>query len=118
MMQEKNESPPAMTLALVGAHLLNEDGSDRRKLIAACQAGEPVQLRLEPGSLQDKPAVAVLTMQDEQLGYLTVERSARISELMRKGHEVKAVFQDKNAFGAWIRVAFDGELPLVGEWRE
>lgn len=104
---------PAMSLAVVGAQYPNKDGSDRRYEILLCPPGEPVELRPEPKNKHDELAVAVYSARGIQIGYLTAERCGRIGQLMRLGREVTAVFQDKSKAGAWIRVAFDGEVPVV-----
>lgn len=109
---------PAMSLAVVGAQYPNSDGSDRRFEILLCKSGEPVQLRPEPNNRHDEQAVAVFSVRNVQLGYLTAERCGRIGAIIRAGREVHAFFQRKTEFGAWIRVAFDGELPIVQEFRE
>lgn len=106
---------PAMSLAVVGAQYPNPDGSDRRFEILVCKPGEPVELRPEPKNPHDERAVAVFSCRGIQLGYLTAERCGRISRLIREGREVQAVFQQGDARGAWIRAAFDGEEPVVGE---
>lgn len=117
-MSELGRPLPAMTLAVVGVQYPNDDGSDRRAAIEACAIGEPVELRPEPKNKFDELAVAVFSQRGEQLGYLTAERCGRIGGLIRKGHEVRAVFQGKEMFGAWIRVAFDGEEPVVRDLRK
>lgn len=106
---------PAMSLAVVGAQYLNRDGSDRRFEILLCKPGEPVDLRPEPKNKHDERAVAVFSCRGVQVGYLTAERCGRIGQLIREGREVQALFQHKSEFGAWIRVAFDGETQVVGE---
>lgn len=107
-----------MTLAVVGAQYPNADGSDRRQAIAECAIGELVELRPEPNNRFDNLAVGVWSSKGMQLGYLTAERCGRIGSLMRQGREVRAVFQGREVFGAWIRVAFDGEEPVVRDLRK
>lgn len=104
---------PALTLAVVGAPFANADGSDRRAEIARCQAGELVELRPEPDNKKDERAVAVFSSRGVQLGYLSAERCGRIGSILRSGREVQAVFQTADTFGAWIRVAFDGQAPAL-----
>lgn len=48
-----------------------------------------------------------------QLGYLASERAVWIGTLARQGHEARAVFQGMTATAGWIRVAFDGEEPVL-----
>lgn len=104
-----------MSLAVVGARYPNRDGSDRRFEILLCGAGEPVELRPEPKNKRDERAVAVYSTRGVQIGYLTAERCGRVGGLIREGREVQAVFQARTQFGAWIRVAFDGESPVVDD---
>lgn len=106
---------PAMSLAVVGVDQPNPDKgkSNRRFEIALCAPGDPVELRLEPKNKADENAFAVLSDRGIQLGYLTAERAPRIGALIRQGREVIAVFQAPARHGAWIRAAFDGEVPIV-----
>lgn len=104
---------PAHSLAVVGAQYPNRDGSDRRFEILLCTPGEPVELVPEPRNRHDENAVAVRSARGVQIGYLTAERCGRIGSILRSGREVQAVFQAPVSWGAWIRVAFDGEVPTV-----
>lgn len=104
---------PAMSLAVVGGRFLNADGGSRQFEIMLCEPGEPVDLRPEPKNPHDQRAVAVMSARGIQIGYLTAERCGRIGALIRSGREWRAVFQAPTNFGAWIRIAFDGEEPAV-----
>lgn len=104
---------PALSLAVVGAHHPNRNKSNRMFEILLCVPGEPVELRPEPKNKHDERAVAVFSSRGVQMGYLSAERCGRIGALIRAGREVHAIFQDKADFGAWIRVAFDGEEPAL-----
>ena len=106
---------PQMSLAVVGVGFANRDGSNLQFAIAECDPGEPVELRPEPKNKADERAVAVWSARGVQMGYLTAERCGRIGALIGQGREVRAVFQAQAQFGAWIRVAFDGEEPTVPE---
>ncbi len=112
-MREIDRPLPAMSLAVVGAIHANSDGSNRRFEISLCRPGEPVDLRPERKNRHDERAVGVWSMRGIQIGYLTAERCGRIGAIIRMGREVQAVFQSATRFGAWIRVAFDGEVPVV-----
>jgi hypothetical protein len=105
---------PSMSLAVVGVQYPNADGSNRLFEIALCVPGEVVELRPEPKNKHDERAVAVFSCRGQQIGYLTAERCGRIGRLIQRGHEVRALFQAQAQHGAWIRVAFDGEVPLLG----
>lgn len=102
-----------MSLAVVGGRFLNADGGSRQFEIMLCDPGEPVDLRPEPKNPHDPRAVAVISARGIQIGYLTAERCGRIGALIRSGREWRAVFQAATNFGAWIRIAFDGEEPVV-----
>lgn len=106
---------PAMSLAVVGADFENEDKrrTNRRFEILLCKPGDPVELRPEPKNKADKLAVAVFSERGIHIGYLTAERCGRIGALIDEGREVQAVFQAGAPWGAWVRVAFDGEVPKV-----
>lgn len=104
---------PSLSLAVVGADYPNKRGPTRRFEIALCVPGEPVELVPEPRNPADPRAVAVLSARGVQLGYLTAERCGRMSQIIAAGHEVRAVFQRASRSGAVIRVAFDGEEPVL-----
>lgn len=104
---------PTMSLAVVGVHHPNADGSNRRFEVELLAPGDPVDLVPEPTNKKDPRAVAVFARAGGQLGYLTAERCGRIGALIREGREVQAVFQAGASHGAWIRVAFDGAVPVV-----
>jgi hypothetical protein len=108
------EPVPSISLAVVGAQFPNADGSNRRFEILLCKPGEPVELHPEPRNKFDPHAIAVLSCRGVQLGYLSAERAPRIGALLGE-REVQAVFQRAAEFGAWIRVAFDGEVPVMTE---
>lgn len=106
---------PSLSLAVVGVRHANKDKSksNRRFEIALCKPGDAVELRPEPKNPADPNSVAVFSDRGVQLGYLTAERCVRIGALIREGREVQAVFQCAAEHGAWIRVAFDGQEPVV-----
>lgn len=102
-----------LSLAVVGADFPNRRGPSRRFAIELCQPGDPVELRPEPKNPADPRAVAVFSAEGVQLGYLTAERCGWIGKMIGEGREVAAVFQSKASYGAVIRVAFDGEMPIA-----
>ena len=103
-------SIPEMSFAVVGAAHPNADGSNRQFEILLCHAGEPVTLVPEPQNPHDRNAVAVFSCRDVQLGYISADR-ARQFGVQFGGELVRAVFQRRAAFGAWVRVGFDGREP-------
>lgn len=105
-------SIPEMSLAVVGAAHPNADGSNRQFEILLCHAGEPVKLVPEPKNAHDRNAVAVYSCRDVQIGYISAER-ARQFAVSLSGDLVRAVFQRRANFGAWIRIGFDGRDPYL-----
>lgn len=78
-----------------------------------CRGGEPVEMRPEPKNPADPNAVAVFSARCVQIGYLTAERAPWIGSMLKRGRPVAAIFQQQTQWGAWIRVAFDGERPVL-----
>ena len=109
---------PAMSLAVVGIAYANADGSSRKANIERMRPGDPIELVPEPDNEHDRYAVAVVDGHGRQLGYVTAERAPRIGSLIREGRELRAVFQGVAQTGAWIRVAFDGDEPIVSKMDE
>ncbi len=103
--------PPNMSLAVVGAAHKNADGSDRLEEIMRTEPGEQVVLVPEPENPHDRYAIAVYTMREVKIGYLSAERAPRVHAWMQEDNEIAGVFQRPTSFGAWIRVAFDGQMP-------
>ena len=66
----------------------------------------------EPQNKKDRRAIAVYSVRDVQIGYVNAERAGWLGGLIAE-HEVHAVFQRKTTFGAWVRVAFDGDTPAL-----
>ena len=108
-----------MSLYVVGADYPNQKGAggrgggNRRFEILLCSPGEPVALVPEPRNPVDPNAVMVLSARNVQIGYLTAERAPWIGGMLRIGRVVRAIYQGPTAAGAAIRVAFDGEDPVL-----
>ena len=107
-----------MSLAVVGIAYANADGSSRKASIERMRPGDRIELSPESDNKHDPYAVAVFDGNGRQLGYVTAERAPRIGSLIREGRELRAVFQGVAQTGAWIRVAFDGEEPIVSKMDE
>ena len=103
-----------LSLYVVGVDFLNKKGPTRRFEIEMCSPGEPIELRPEPKNPADPNAVAVYSMRDIQIGYITAERAPFIKQQMGRG-EVTAIFQSSNPTGCAIRVGLDGEMPTLPE---
>lgn len=103
----------ALTLAIAGIRYPNRRGPARGFELRLCIAGEPVELRPEPGNPADPLAVAIYSARGIQLGYVAAERAPWISAMIRNGREIRAIFQGMTAHHAFIRLAFDGETPAL-----
>lgn len=103
-----------ITLPIVGSQYPNKGrkAPSRRFAIELCEPGDPVTLRREPDNPEDENAVAVDSKDGIQMGYLPAERAPYICMRMSRG-EVAAVFQGKSDRGAFVRIAFDGDQPIV-----
>ncbi|EQB09681.1 hypothetical protein L284_18930 [Novosphingobium lindaniclasticum LE124] len=99
-----------MSLAVVGAAHPNADGSNRQFEILLCHPGEPVTLVPEPTNVHDRNAVAVFSCREVQIGYISAERARQFSPQLG-GEMIRAVFQRRANFGAWIRIGFEGREP-------
>lgn len=104
---------PQHTLPIVGITHPNKRGPTRRFELAICEPGESVELRPEPDNEVDPYAVAVYSCRGIQLGYVPAERCARIGSLLGQGREVVAIFQGYDQFRAYMRVAYDGDTPVL-----
>lgn len=82
--------------------------------IFRCEPGEEVDLYPEPENPFDRHAIAVFSCRGVQIGYISAERAPRLGTLLAS-REVRAAFQRPTTFGAWLRVAFDGEVPTITE---
>lgn len=104
----------ALSLAIVGADHANAKGQPARRFdLALCLPGEPVELRPEPNNPADEWAVAVYSARGVQLGYVPSQRAPLVRKWMAEGREIAAVFQARAAFGGWLRIGLDGEVPEV-----
>lgn len=101
------------SLPIVGIDYPNKRGPDRRFELAICRAGELVELRPEPDNRYDEHAIAVYSCRGVQLGYLPSERAVLIGTYWRQGQTTIAIFQALEAKVGWVRVAFNGEQPVL-----
>jgi hypothetical protein len=102
-----------MSLHVVGANHANADGGNRRFEILLCIPGEAVDLVPEPRNPVDQNAIAVFSCRGVQIGYLTADRAPWIGGMLRNGRPVTTIFQTATSVGAAIRVAFDGDAPVL-----
>lgn len=106
-----------ITLPIVGVDFPNKSGPTRRFAVELLEPGDPVKLRAEPKNPVDPHAVAVDSLDDVQLGYLPAERAPYVGTQLRRG-EVSAVFQGRGERGFFVRIAFDGDAPVLPPVRE
>jgi len=104
---------PQFSLAVVGVEYPNRKGPTRHFAIALCEPGDPVELRREPKNPKDHYAIAVFNRREMQMGYLSAERAAWLAPMLDRGRVMRAIFQQPVQYGAVIRLAFDGEEPLL-----
>lgn len=111
--------PPQITLPIVGSQYPNKNrkGPTRRFAIELCEPGDVVELRQEPDNPADENAIAVYSMAGDQMGYLPAERAPYVGLQMSRG-DVSAIFQGMGGRGAFVRIAFDGETPVLPPPRE
>ncbi|MET0364881.1 MAG: HIRAN domain-containing protein [Sphingobium sp.] len=101
-----------LSLAVVGVEYSNKSGPPRRFEIEMCSFGERVDLVPEPKNKHDRHAIAVYSARGIQIGYIRAERAPMIGKAMRDG-VVQAIFQQKEKWGATIRVHLDGSDPIL-----
>jgi hypothetical protein len=114
------ESNPlkSLSLAIVGVDYPNKRGPGRRFELELCAPGELIELRPEPKNPKDEYAISVYSCRGVQLGYITAERAPWIGAHIRAGREVRAIFQGKTDTAGWMRLAFDGEDPVLPPARD
>lgn len=104
---------PQHTLPVVGINFPNDRGVLRRFEVEICRPGEAIDLRPEPKNEFDSRAVAAYSARGIQIGYLPAERCGRIQAMILQGRTVSAIFQGHDEHRAYIRVAYDGEVPML-----
>lgn len=112
-MQNSSVALPSLSLAVVGVDFPNKRGPGRRFEVEICRPGEPIELRPEPKNEKDEHAVAVYSCRGIQMGYIKAERAPWIGAMIRQGRPMAVIFQEQTPWGAVIRVAFDGEEPVL-----
>lgn len=89
----------------------------RRYAVELLAPGDPVELRREPKNPADPNAIAVFSPVGVQLGYIPAERAPYIGMMMSRG-AVTAVFQGQSEHGAWLRIAFGDDEPVLPPARQ
>ena len=101
-----------ITLPIVGIDFPNKSGPTRRFGIELLQPGDAIELRPEPKNPYDEHAIAVFSIDDVQLGYLPANRAPYVGQQIRRG-SASAIFQGAGARGFFVRIAFDGDVPVI-----
>lgn len=103
------------TLAVVGIDYANSDRqkTNRRSELMLLPAGAPMALAPEPKNPHDRWAVAVISPNGIQVGYVTAERAQWIGGKIREGIEVNAVFQGVFGSAGYVRVRLGGGAPTL-----
>jgi hypothetical protein len=96
-----------LSVAIVGADHLNNNGGNRRSEIAFCDPGEMLAFKPEPNNPFDEHAIAVFSARGFQIGYVASQRAVFLKSCMRAGAELAAVFQDVAPWGAVARVGLN-----------
>lgn len=106
-----------ITLPIVGIDFPNKSGPTRRFGVELLEPGDEVELRPEPKNPYDEHAVAVYSKADVQLGYLPANRAPYVGQQIRRG-EARAIFQGVRGQRFFVRIAFNGETPMLPSERE
>lgn len=103
------------TLAIVGIDFPNTDRArtNRRSELMLLEPGDPLTLRPEPTNRFDPRAVAVISPNGVQVGYVTAERAALVGGRIRAGDEVAAIYQGIVGKAGYARVRFGGGMPTL-----
>jgi hypothetical protein len=84
---------------VVGVTFANPDGTSPQEIIWRCSPGARVRLKHEKDNPVDPNAVAVLTMDGEQMGHLSAELAAEVVERSRRGWQYSGVIQEIRSDG-------------------
>lgn len=106
--------PAQITLPIVGSEHPNKSPKAPTRLFAIglCEPGDPVILRPEPDNAYDEHAIAVDNAQGMMMGYIPANRAVYVGMQIRRG-SAAAIFQGRTDRGGFIRIAFDGEEPVL-----
>ena len=107
--------PAQITLPIVGTEYPNKRPKDppRRFALGLCERGDTVELRPEPNNEHDEHAIAVHNEQGMMMGYIPAHRAPFVGMQIRRGGKVSAKLQGRTERGGWVRIAFDGETPVL-----
>lgn len=104
--------PRQFSLAVVGAPYANKDGTNREFEIRLCDRGDALALVPDPKNKYDEHAVAVLSKNGVQIGFINSERAPHVAGLLRAGHALEVLFQERTKWGCVVRIGIDGTPTL------
>ena len=106
--------PAQITLPIVGTQFANKSSKEptRQFALELCKPGDPVVLRLDPTNPHDEHAIEVRNAQDMMMGYIPANRAVYVGMQIRRG-SAAAIFQGRTDRNGYIRIAFDGEAPVL-----
>ncbi|AQA00706.1 hypothetical protein BWQ93_06040 [Sphingopyxis sp. QXT-31] len=101
-----------ITLPIRALNFPNARVPTRRFAAELLVPGDKVELRAEPKNPADPNAIAIDSPEGVQLGYLPAGRAPFVGLQQSRG-DVWAIFQGLNEYGAFVRIAFNGEAPTL-----
>ncbi len=106
--------PAQITLPIVGTQFPNKSPKEptRQFALELVEPGDPVTLRLDPANPHDEHAIEVRNSRDMMMGYIPANRAVYVGMQIRRG-SAAAIFQGRTDRGGFIRIAFDGEAPVL-----
>ncbi|ALH82931.1 HIRAN domain-containing protein [Sphingopyxis macrogoltabida] len=106
--------PAQITLPIVGTRFPNKDPKEptRQFALELCEPGEEVTLRLDPANKHDEHAIEVRNSRDMMMGYIPANRAVYVGMQIRRS-SAAAIFQGRTERGGFIRIAFDGDKPVL-----
>lgn len=106
--------PAQITLPIVGTQFPNKSPKEptRQFALELCEPGDPVTLRLDPENEHDEHAIEVRNSRDMMMGYIPANRAVYVGMQIRRG-SAAAIFQGRTHRVGFIRIAFDGEQPVL-----
>lgn len=79
---------------VVGVTMVNDDGKNRQDIIGDLNPEDELELRRETNNPFDSNAIAIFTIDGQQLGYLKRDLARDLAPNMDKGVEIKAIVKE------------------------
>jgi len=74
----------------VGVMKINEDGSDRQKILGRCRPGEVLLLVREASGIHDEGVIKIVRSNGDQIGFVAKSMADRIAQDMDWGYHFRA----------------------------